>query len=275
MRVFISWSGNRSKSVAQLLRDWLPAVIQAARPYFSPNDIAKGARWSSEVALELQESKIGILCVTSENLLAPWLMFEAGALAKSLDQSRVIPLLFDLEPSALTGPLAQFQAVKFEEQEVRKLVAAVNEQLGPAALAESVLDSVFDKWWPELEAGVSRLREAAPSKNTGPQRSDRELIEEVLGIVRDLRFRRSSGRTISIDVDQLLHQPIESLNLTDLALQALRAAEIDTVKDLLAFTEVALLKTPKVGRRSLNEVKEVLASYGLSLAPQSFGGRER
>lgn len=269
MRVFISWSGSQSNRVAQLLRDWLPAVVQAARPYFSPDDIAKGARWSSEVALELQESKIGILCVTAENLVAPWLMFEAGALAKSLDKTRVIPLLFDLEPSALTGPLAQFQAVKFEERDMRKLVAAINEQLGAAALAEGVLDSVFDKWWPELEAGVSKLRVAAPNKTSGPTRSDRDLIEEVLGIVRDLRFRNGPERAISFEADQFLNQPIESLELTDLARHALRAAEIDTVKELLAYTEVALLKTPNVGRRTLNEVKEILASHGFSLAPRS------
>lgn len=270
MRVFISWSGSQSNRVAQLLRDWLPAVIQAARPYFSPDDIAKGARWSSEVALELQESKIGILCVTSDNLVAPWLMFEAGALAKSLDKTRVIPLLFDIEPSALTGPLAQFQAVKFEEEDMRKLVAAVNEQLGAAALTESVLDSVFDKWWPELDAGVSKLRDGTPKKTTGPKRSDRELIEEVLGIVRDLRFRPGHERTIPIETDQFLSLPIESLELSELARHALRGAQIDTVKDLLEFTETALLKTPNVGRRTLNEVKEALASRGLVLGT---GGR--
>src|ERR1017187_9800498 len=105
MRVFISWSGERSQRIANILRSWLPGVLQAVKPYFSPDDIAKGTRWSTEIAKELEASRIGLLVLTSENLDAPWLMFEAGALAKNLERSKVCPILFGLEPTDVTGPL--------------------------------------------------------------------------------------------------------------------------------------------------------------------------
>src|SRR5436305_948866 len=99
MNVFIGWSGATSHKVALALRDWLPSVIQYAKPWVSSEDIAKGGRWSSDLAKELETSKFGVICVTRENWNLPWINFEAGALSKELDQAGVSPLLFDVKPS--------------------------------------------------------------------------------------------------------------------------------------------------------------------------------
>ena len=76
MKVFISWSGTKSNKIAMIFRQWLPSVIQSLVPYVSSEDIDKGARWSTDIATELEDSTFGILCVTKENLNAPWLCFE-------------------------------------------------------------------------------------------------------------------------------------------------------------------------------------------------------
>ncbi len=68
MRVFISWSGDTSQSLAKAFSNWLPAVIQAARPYFTPDAINKGARWYSEISVELEHARVGIIFLTQENL---------------------------------------------------------------------------------------------------------------------------------------------------------------------------------------------------------------
>src|ERR1700674_605097 len=84
--VFISWSGNRSKHVAVALRDWLPVVIQAAKPFMSSGDIDRGSRWLGELTTVLEVTKVGIVCLTPENLNSAWLLFEAGALSKTTDR---------------------------------------------------------------------------------------------------------------------------------------------------------------------------------------------
>ena len=88
MKVFLSLSGHKSHQVALVLRDWLPSVIQSLTPYVSSEDIDKGARWSTDIAKELEDSTFGILCVTKDNLEAPWLLFEAGALSKMMKVCR-------------------------------------------------------------------------------------------------------------------------------------------------------------------------------------------
>ena len=110
MKVFISWSGSKSQHVAEALREWLPDVINSVEPFVSSEDIHAGARWQRELASQLDLSNFGIVCVTRENQAEPWLNFEAGALAKAVDVSRLIPLAIDLKPSDVELPLGEFQA---------------------------------------------------------------------------------------------------------------------------------------------------------------------
>ena len=90
-------------------------------------DIAAGDRWAQVVAKELESSNFGVMCVTPENLGSPWVLFEAGALAKSMLGAKVIPLLFNLEISDIGGPLAQFQAKKFDKAGVAEVIASINQ----------------------------------------------------------------------------------------------------------------------------------------------------
>jgi hypothetical protein len=184
MKVFISWSGETSKAIAEILRDWLPSVIQAVKPYYSPDDITKGSRWSTEIAKELEECKVGLLCLTPDNLEAPWLMFEAGALSKSLTSARVCPLLFGIEPSDIKGPLVQFQAAPFTKEEMKKAVKMMNQELGAAALAGDVVDDVFEMWWPRIDEGVKKILSTVQTPGKQKVRSERDILDEILERVR-------------------------------------------------------------------------------------------
>jgi DNA-directed RNA polymerase subunit alpha len=69
----------------------------------------------------------------------------------------------------------------------------------------------------------------------------------------------------SIQVDPLLLRPVDDLELTVRSANCLKAENIYYIGDLIQRTENELLKTPNLGRKSLNEIKEVLATRGLTL----------
>lgn len=157
MKVFISWSGALSKELGESLRDWIPVVLQAVNPYFTPSDVEKGTRWSTDIARELEGSSIGILCVTRENINSPWMLFEAGALSKSLEKSHVCPMLFGITNTDLAGPLKQFQTTAFDKSEVKQLLTVINNQIPEGKLAAKTLETVFEKWWPDLDEKVNSI----------------------------------------------------------------------------------------------------------------------
>jgi len=181
MKVFISWSGQRSKHVATSLRWWLPKVIQSLVPWMSEEDIGKGQRWASEIAKELEASNAGIICCVQENLNRPWLLFESGALAKKFDTSKVCTYLFDLSPAQVEGPLAQFQHTLAAKDDTKKLVVQLNAST-KAPLSEDGLNEAFDVWWPKLEAKLSETPKVEDGQVA--KRSQSEMVEEILELVR-------------------------------------------------------------------------------------------
>jgi hypothetical protein len=133
MKVFICWSGDRSMRIAAFLRSWLPTVHQNIDPFMSADDIGKGIRWISQLSSELATADFGIVCLTPENLSAPWLHFEAGALSK-LQRSHVVPLLFQLTPADVHGPLSDFQSTRLgDKKEMLGLLTSVNDAMGKEA----------------------------------------------------------------------------------------------------------------------------------------------
>merc|ERR1712071_662953 len=67
------------------------------------------------------------------------------------------------------------------------------------------------------------------------------------------------------EIDPILLRPVDDLELTVRSANCLKAENIYYIGDLIQRTEVELLKTPNLGKKSLNEIKDVLSSRGLSL----------
>lgn len=224
MKVFLSWSGNTSHKVAIILRDWFPSVIQSIEPYVSSEDIDKGARWSTDIATELENSSFGILCVTKENINAPWLNFEAGALSKTIDKSFVCPFLFDIKRSEVNGPVLQFQSTIFAKEDIKKLLHTMNKACGEGCLEEVRLDKTFDVWYPTLEEELDKALQAViiePSKQEEEIEVEEsiasEILEEILDISRNnQKLLRKPDQNIVEYLEKINQQILEANSKIDL-----------------------------------------------------------
>jgi len=92
------------------------------------------------------------------------------------------------------------------------------------------------------------------------------ILQDQLSSFVDLQSRQeSSAIAEEPDVDPILLRPVDDLELTVRSANCLKAEQIYYIGDLIQCTEVELLKTPNLGKKSLTEIKSVLATKGLSL----------
>ena len=198
MDLFISWSGETSRQYAELLRGWLPTVLQAVKPFHSDEDIAKGAAWSEEISTRLQKARAALVLITPENLEAPWLHFEAGAVSR-MPNARVAPLLLGgVKKHQLKGPLTRFQLTEFERDDFRKLVASLNSLLSDT-VEPNAITQIYDLLWPKLQKSAQHLAksvasEAPRAQNTGLDET--QSLPEILDLC----------RSIAASVEQLPHE---------------------------------------------------------------------
>lgn len=189
VRVFISWSGQRSKAIAEIFSDWMKCVIQASQPWISTRDIDRGAIWFSEINDKLKDVSVGVVCLTQENKNRPWILFETGALAKGLSTNRVCTFLIDLKPQDLQDPLAQFNHTTPDKFSVWELIKTINACLAEKALDERILKQVFDTYWPQFEESFGKALIEHPQNEVIPSRSEEDILSEILHNTRALTQR--------------------------------------------------------------------------------------
>lgn len=241
MKVFISWSGPVSHRVAVIFRDWLPSVIQSIEPYVSSEDIDKGTRWSTDIAGELHASTYGLICLTKDNLTAPWINFEAGALGKSIDKSRVSPFLFRLKRSEVAGPVLQFQSTIFERDDVFKLLKSINVGCGEDGLTEVRLEKTFEVWWPQLERLLNEVHDLPIEVEVQPVRAAPSADEAVSRVLEEvLELTRNNHRLLR---DPMAILPAEYLQHV-LQKTARRDIELDVIGNRRIHLDILSLREP-------------------------------
>lgn len=135
----------------------------------------------------------------------------------------------DVAPSQIEFPLAQFQHTRTEKEDFFQLLTSINSALEQQKLTDQQLRVSFDMWWPKLEEKLQNLPSETPA--IVPSRTDRDILEEILEVI------RGTGR----------------------ARAAFGAGEIFQ-KRLLAFTKETLDKFDGIGKYEimLNPTRDVL-----------------
>lgn len=191
MRVFLSWSGQQSRQVALLLKSWIPRVLQSADVYMSEQDIAAGERWLLNVSTNLADHEFGFTILTQTNLNAPWIQFEAGALSKSLQTSRLIPILCGVENISPLNPLSQFQYIKgHEKEQILRAITAIN-TFSERPLLDALLKESFDKWYPDFEAEYSMIDLSVSDAPPQPTLTGEDIANLLMNMVREMKSIRA------------------------------------------------------------------------------------
>ena len=98
------------------------------------------------------------------------------------------------------------------------------------------------------------------------------ILKDQLSVFVDLQGEEEASTKVSeMQFDPLLLRPVDELELTVRLANCLKAENIHYIGDLVQRTEVELLRTPNLGKKSLTEIKEVLESHGLTLGMRIEG----
>ncbi len=137
-----------------------------------------------EIQKALSGMQVGIFFLTPENRESVWMPYEAGSLVNEVnDKSRICTyLLGGLQIQHVRGPFGMFQHTRPDCEETRKLVHTINKVLDGEVLSDAIVDSVFDKWWPELSSYLDKMPQNAEDSKPLPKPD--EMIAEILELSR-------------------------------------------------------------------------------------------
>ena len=203
MNVFLAWSNHDSKKAAEALRKWLPQILPAVHPFVSTQDIKKGSDWSAKLQEKLSGADYGLLCVVRSNQIAPWMLFEAGALSISTarnGEARVTPILFLMGSQSLGSPLSHLQKTRFCKEDMWKLIQDMNEccrECGDTAREPAELEKAFfsiESGYDHLERVLNRqIPEIGSSfPDTAEERAN-QMRHELIALLKGLDSHAQNG----------------------------------------------------------------------------------
>lgn len=208
MDVFLSWSTERSKKLANIFNEWICNVLPTIETYISTEQIGPGERWSANIGKGLETNFMGIFFMVEENIDSPWLNFEAGAISKNIEDSKVIPLLHNLKPEQINGPIAQFQAKLIDEKiDILAIVKQINNGItDERKINNEKLIKLFDKWYPDFIEEYEKFCVDNPEPVQTKEKESLNLLDsqdqigEILNIVRNIN-RSESRRTYQKEIN--------------------------------------------------------------------------
>lgn len=152
-KIFISWSGDTSKEIAKNVKRILEEEIFKGTDlncFFSDVDINSGDDWWEKIKTELKECSLGIVCITKENMKAPWIYFESGAIVAH--NLKLIPFLVECNVSALNNtPISNKNMTVFRNKEkFFIMVKTINDSLNLLQVSNDQLKTISNDGYRKL-----------------------------------------------------------------------------------------------------------------------------
>ena len=151
-----------------------------------------------------------------------------------------------------------------EDQAIGRL--QLDASFSPVTRVAYVIDSARVEQRTNLDKLIIEVESNGTIDPEDAIRSAATILQDQLSTFVDLEsVEQAEKREEEPDIDPILLRPVDDLELTVRSANCLKAEQIYYIGDLIQCTEVELLKTPNLGKKSLTEIKSVLATKGLSL----------
>ncbi|MBS7577988.1 MULTISPECIES: hypothetical protein [unclassified Enterococcus] len=271
VRIFLSWSGLRSKELARIFKTYINDLFPKANIYLSL-DIAGGNRWRENLEKGLEDRNFSIIFLTEANLNSKWLYFEAGALSKAMVNDRIQPFLYNLSLSNLSEPLSSYQAREINKEEILKTIYDINNlQENSDRIEKATLERNFNRLWNEMNSELKEI-EKIDDTVSDTQISDANLLmdqstqtSEILQIVRQLQQNKQSVMKTRSE---------ETTYISSNEIKDKVSAIIDTVdldkgkknKDIIIYELVELLKNDSEASISTKSMRKSLTNIATRYA---------
>ncbi|MBI1939065.1 MAG: toll/interleukin-1 receptor domain-containing protein [Ignavibacteriales bacterium] len=190
MKVYLIWSGELSRAIAQAFKDWVPNVISNVELFFSKSDISAGTNWFQEISKQLESTNFGVIFLTKDSINAPWIFFETGALAKHISQASICTTLIDIQTTDIVGPLTQFQAITLNKEGMLALAKSINNSIDIQRLPDRMLSDLFEMKWQSFEEKINAIKISIKTVTTSqaslPKQTEKEVVDEILRLTRSM-----------------------------------------------------------------------------------------
>ena len=185
MRIFISWSKDKSRQLAEETKKFISNILGNPVEFFFSPEMYKGTRVDNQIHEELLKCDKCIVCITSENFKNPWLLYEAGIIFGSnhskTNKGIVIPILFEPIPdwsSWIDKPLNQYVPIQMQSynREFDSGKKDFKHFLDELAIELNIGIKNFNKYWNLYEKAINEILE----KEQLIPESCRDLVDRIL-----------------------------------------------------------------------------------------------
>jgi hypothetical protein len=253
MKLFISWSQDFSMEVAKALETFITSVLQNAEPWMSTSKLKPGDAWKREIFENLQGVNTGMLVVTKENFLKPWLLFEAGAISKGDISNKIIVFLVDLTVDELGDPLQTYQTCDRSRDSMWKMIEGINRPGQQGAVPSERIRSTFvlhhEEFIRRLEEIETKFKkDEAEKAEIPPKTPEMERLDELHELTQATYAELFE-----------LRSKMEAMNMNPLA--ALKELQLGDIGLLLHLSK--LYGAQRANKPSIDGEESPLASGGV------------
>ena len=173
VKVFISWSGERSKDAADKIYNVLDKIDEDIIPWMSSQDTPSGESWYNEIQARLSESDVGIVCVTPENSLRPWINYETGFLKAVVKDNNLHTVLIGPRPDTSKTPLDELHVPNLNKEVFEKMIMGCL----PVEKREGYRAKV-NAYWDMIGADLKKISEDDYSETVGTYNFELYKVED-------------------------------------------------------------------------------------------------